>query len=66
MQCGLHATKRLAMHACYTITCVFEKVLIICSITALVGTVIDPDWLLNGMQEFQGYWSAVSQVSDTE
>ncbi len=44
------ARRQLAMHACYT--CVFEKLLIICRVTASVCSVIDPDWLLNGMQAF--------------
>ena len=42
--------RQLAMPARYIITCVFEKLLVICLITASVCTSIDPDWLLNGMQ----------------
>ena len=38
------------MHACYIITCVFKKLLIICLVTASVCTSIDHDWVLNGMQ----------------
>ncbi len=45
-----HTTRQLAMHACYVITQIFEKLLVMCRITASVCTNTDPDWTLNGMQ----------------
>ena len=39
-----------AMHACYIISCVFEKLRSTCCITASVLTCIDLDWLVNDTQ----------------